>query len=589
MADQYEIGVKYDSQGNQYRYSNGRWRMVEDRSLGENLLIGAGETFTKLGRGVVQMGDFPEALKQEVAGNEARESEARQFFSEDNPISAAVGRALPYAATAPLSGGTFPGVAGVVGVDAGIGALEYANTPGERLNNALMAGAGTVGGFGVGAMAQRVASNIMRSGDTIAGVAARGGAQFDVPRVQPGVDVPRVREPGDGSGFLPGSVGAGQIREVAAGEPSNNVFSTFTRINKQLGGEGIDSPADARALLVLRENDFFVNPSSLSGNPVARMVFDWAERAPQGADIVADTVARPNIDNFNRLIFEAMGDDFRAGARVAELDSATVAGMREQAGALLDEIKLDAGFVSRDLFDAQQVQRITDSYQRNFKALGKTDPAQRRLDNIAERLTTGDGLNADELIELRSDVRELQLAKDGGEARALAQMVEVMDNALEEALSSNPASRFTIKDYRTAMARFRLARALDGPGAVGKDGKVSIKSLANQLKKNFIAEYGANDRFGTFSAEQMGDAGEAMSRLFDVTKALNRFPRYLSDSGTSQRLSIPDILQPETAAFGALTRLALPRWIERAQLSPDQLREIIEQLGAQDAAYRAAN
>ena len=285
-----------------------------------------------------------------------------------------------------------------------------------------------------------------------------------------------------------------------------------------------------------------------------------------------------------------MGDQFRAGARVAELDTGTVAAMREQSGALLDEIKLDAGMVNRGLFDMDAIKAARDSYQGNFASLAKTDPAVRRMDNIVDQIEAKPAMSADELITLRSDVRELQLKKDGGEARALSNIVAELDKALEAALEANPNSRFTIRDYNTANARFRLARALDAPGVIGKDGKISVASLANRMKQYFKSEYGANDRFGTFDAEKMGDAGPTMSRLFDVTKAMNRFPRYLSDSGTSQRLSLSGILDSTTeTATAAITRLALPRWIARAQLSPDELRGIIEQLAQADETFRAGN
>jgi hypothetical protein len=128
---------------------------------------------------------------------------------------------------------------------------------------------------------------------------------------------------------------------------------------------------------------------------------------------------------------------------------------------------------------------------------------------------------------------------------------------------------------------------MDSGNVVGKDGKVSTSLLANRLKQIFKAEYGANDRFGTFSPEMMGAAGPEMAKLFDTVKALNRFPRFLSDSGTSQRIKIGEMIEnPGTALPGALGRMMLPKWIEQAQVDPQILAELLEEMRSmQNASF----
>lgn len=556
--------IKYDQYGNAYKWRGDRWQITDkNRGVADEIILGAGEQLTSMGRGLATAFDFlpgMEGVAADARANQASEAEARQFLSDDAPIASNIGRALPFMATAPLGAGgvTARGVAGITGADMLLGASAM-GTPGERLENAVLAGAGTLTGFGIGSMATRVARSINSSANEIAEAAMTRTA------------------PARPDSFLPGSVGSGQVGEVVyEAAPGPATFQFLKNAGRQIAGEGIDSPADLNALLKLRENDFMLRPGAASGNVAGKQIFAAAESNPILSDVVQDTIAQPNAQTFNRMIFKAMGDP-RQNARVAELTADTVGDFRQQAGALVDNMEKQAGRITANAEIVDQMQSVRDSYKSNFKVLNPDkDPVLGRLDNVIEDVTKG--MDAEDLVTLRSDVRELQLKKEGGEARAYQQMVELMDRALEDALTRN-GSPDAMLDYRTALARYRLARALDAPGVVGPEGDVRPAALARNLKKTFKAEWGQNDRFGTFGAENMGQAGANFTQLFDVTKALQRFPRVVNDSGTATRLTPAQIADsPVLSGMLAAGRPLLRRMIRSSQLSPEDLRELLQQL-----------
>lgn len=565
------VGIKYDQQGNAYKWSAGGWRPYEDRGTLENMMIGAGQTFTELGRGAQQLFGSDEA-QAEAKRLQDGEREIQGYLDEDAPIAANVGRALPFAATAPLSGGSIPGMLGVTALDAGIAGLQYADTPGERATNMLFGAGGAAGGFAVGAMANRVMNNINRSSKMMAQTVPPSGA------------VPSRTGT---------SVGAAEVDGMRVGTAGQKLRGDarhiFDEANRQVGGQGIDNPADLQAMLDLREAGYMLPPGAASGNKGERALFDFAQRFQSTRQMVEDMVGGPNQETLKRQVLRAMGDS-GADKRVPTFDTATVSRMVAQTEDMIGDIMQTAKKIEVGDDIGKSMRSTIEGYESNHRFIGKgEDPVVRRLENIEQQILDP-GVSGEDLRRLRGDLRnDMSKNISSGEERALQQMIDDIDQTISEALQRNN-SPYSIEDFKKGMLQHRLAIALDkGAGAV-KEGNVQPGALNRALKSVFKAEY-RNDRkifeeSGRFT-EAGPEAAEHFESLFKSVQGLERFKNIVNDSGTAQGLQLMDVLgeasvtgAPVATGGAALARIALPKMIRNSQYTPQQLREMLETVQA---------
>jgi len=144
------------------------FRSIADTGTLESLAIGAGRTFTQLGRGAQQ-------AWYAVTGDEEKQKALKQQTEEEgkfygqlqatHPIATGVGEALPYVAGLPATG-TAMGAAAVGAVP---GLLEY-GTPEEKLKRAAIGGVAGAAGNTIGKLLVR--------GQTPASQASKGFAKL---------------------------------------------------------------------------------------------------------------------------------------------------------------------------------------------------------------------------------------------------------------------------------------------------------------------------------------------------------------------------------------------------------------------------
>ena len=150
-----------NAQGQQVVWDEESGAWVPHRGMAESVAIGAGRSLSNvwnnLRLGLANVGGLDEAgerIRQEMASEQA----AFEPLARAQPVSTAIGRALPALATAPIGMLGAAGMAGRLATGVGVGAVEGAATadPGEQMQGAQMGAAFGAGGELVGSMAGRV-------------------------------------------------------------------------------------------------------------------------------------------------------------------------------------------------------------------------------------------------------------------------------------------------------------------------------------------------------------------------------------------------------------------------------------------------
>ncbi len=576
---QEEVGIKYDDAGRAYKYSNGKWRIVEDRSIGENILLGAGQTFRSLQLGAMQQ--FGSPATQERA-RQLFESErgAREYLAEDAPIASAVGRALPYAATAPLSGGTAAGVAGITAIDAGIGGLEYAESAGERLQNMLLAGGGTLAGFGIGSMANRVASNISQSARTISNRA--------IPP-QPGAALP--------PDALPPGIGRESVGAAATGEPVERAGIFDDDALDVLVGEGSRSGLEQRATLEALDDaealGYVVPPGAVTGRRGEGIIFDTARTDPFTAEVVESSVFAPNRDLFEADFLRALGATSREAAegfnrntlsRVEQRIDNQLSAVYQRNPTLSTTKTFAHGNAAGGLDNVtidQALERVEQSHRRLGRYRGAEDPVVLNLQNMRQLIDEGgDTISTEAYAGYRSTLRNFQrqanAAGDANSAETLADAV----NALDDWFAGN-VNKADKELFHDTLQTFRLMNAIDTPNILRPDGTISANAIDRSLRRNFKTEYARNNRFFRDGKNVVGkDLSPEMDRFFRGVRVMNAFPAVIGDSGTSSRQIVSSLMRGDlAAASSSLTRPFIQPWIARRQPSRAQLEEAWRRVG----------
>ena len=536
--------IRQDEFGNKFRWNGSEFVPFEDLSTLQAIGIGAGESFTTTGRGIQQIfnsirgGQAGREANEALAARQAGDQQAfREGVGETNPIATGIGQALPFVAAAPLGGSS---VAGQVALEAGLGGLGFGDV-GERAERAAI-GAGAA--FG-GNMVLRVANGIRRSSQAITG---RG--------VDPVTGAPA------------GSAGAARVEGSVVGTGSQSgTRSALQNAGRQIVGEGIDSPADLQAMITLRENGFRLSPGTASGNAAARGLNSFVENAPLLKDIPQAAIAAPNAQDFNRMTLDALGENVPEG-QVAEFTADSIGALKRKTGDIVEGIKEQTPTIEVSDGVIRRIEGKQDTFSKEVTTISAEDPAVKVVDNVLAEIKDGK-LSTDTYTRIRSRVRGAQIKASEQNEVARAELYSSVIEDLDAAFAQSIGDPTEFAKFQVATQRFRLLEALDKPGVISPQGDINVPALNRNLKKIFKAEYGDADRFGTFA--EMPEFG----KLFDVSKALGRFPKIAGGSPTFERLSAQSLFSnpvQTTAQLGF--RPLLRNLIEGAQPSADELRDL---------------
>ena len=582
-----ELLTGTDSNGTQYEFRNGQWRQMDRaRSTGENILLGAGEQFTSIGRGVQEIFGDSEAAR----AAQASEAEARQFLHKDAPIAAGVGNALPFLATAPLGAGalTARGVAGITGLEAGIGALEI-GTPAERLRNAAFGGGGALLGLGVGRMADRVFRSLNQSGRAVA-----GGVDFADPNAAPLGDGGRVVpfEPIEGTGqFGRQSVGAGAIDDIQTqGDVNRELFGSFG------GGKGsivedrgvLEALDDAEAL------GYVVPPGAASGSRGARIVGDTLTSNPFTGDVMQEVMHQTNRDLLEKDLLLALGEDASTASRgitrssLSKIDRRLDAEMsdiyKNNKAMKLDEAipqRVEGGAPVAKTID-DMLAEVSEGHRRAGRSRGAEDPVTANIDNIRNLIKEageGGSIPTQRVAEFRSTLRRFQrqanTADDANASETLGDAVNALDDWIEKSLGAGDSKRF-----HEALQEFRLMQSIDTPSVISAAGDLRPAAIDRQLRKNFKTEYARNNRFFEGGENVTGALGQDLDNLFRGVRVMNQFPAIIGDSGTASRSLVNSVITGDVAAGAAgLTRPFIRKFMKKQQPTKKQLDDAFNAFG----------
>lgn len=573
-------GIKYDQAGNAYKWNGQDWRMFEDRSTLENITLGAGEGLTSLGRGIMQLSPI-EREREEARRAQESEAGARRALHDDAPIAAMVGNALPYAATAPLSGGSAIGAAGVMGVDALMGGLSYADSPIERLQNAGMAGAGAGVGLGVSSMAMRVANRINASGQVL-----RESSSL----------VDDALAPSGASGFRQGSAGAAQVGDVDKAYPldPDAMESLFEGTAKS----GFDRRATLEALDDAEALGYRVPPGIVNGSEGERVVFEGLQSSPAMRDVAVDELTGHNKELTEQYLIKALGGDAREASEgftqgtLARVDQRIDSQLSQfhkaadESGGLSTEGSFswvtDTGRTSGTIDDA--LGDVIGAHKRSGRFRGAEDPTVLNIQQI-KNLIAEEGANGNisstRMATFRSTLRNFQRQAntqgDTNSAETLADAVNRLDDWTAENVPPDMKTGFD-----EALQQFRLLQAIDNPGVVRANGTLNANAIDRQLRRTYKAEYARGNRFykGGENVLEGRPLTKPMDDLFRAVRVQNTLAPIVGDSGTAGRTMVQDILsgKPGQALMG-LGRPVARQWIKSRQPSREQLDAAFEAMG----------
>lgn len=569
----------HDEAGNEYWWKNGQWELVNEVSGAEAVLIGAGESFTNLGRGVQQLGlgageflgiDGAREAQAELAQRQAGDQQAMQGLREENPVSTFVGNVLPSVLSAPLGGSSLLGQAAL---GFGEGALAYGSGQ-ERLQRGAM-NAAVVPAI---PMAARVSQSIIKSGQEIAqrglpdmssgivgrtinrALESRGKSIADEIAEETGLG--RVVDDPSLTGFADDSVGAGR----PAGTDGPQVLRNNS--NLRVISESMEKPdavltnAERQSVQDLIDEGFVLEPGMVDGNKASKLMSESMKSDPIFANTMDDLIQAPNKRNLNKKILEAFG---QSGD---EITDSTLANIEEKLAAQYDDVfksvgkdfKLDQKF--RD-----EVRTIGDEFEAGFKSTGASDPVAKRVEKMSE-FANNETMSTREYRLFREQLRKLQRtankADDQNSAEVYGDLVEQMDDQF--ARSTAETAPDAAKNFGETTQQWRLLNALETGQAIGRDGQIKLGTLSNNLKRNFKREFARDNRF---KGEQL-PTDEKFLKLFKSVRGLNKQASIIGDSGTSSRNAVQNLFQDPTVAIGKLmTKGFIRRWIKNSQSFKD--------------------
>ena len=527
-----------DSDGRVYEWKNGRWQLYQETpGIAQSMAIGAGETFTRLGRGAADLAastmspvwqpaaDYREELKRQTSQDRAIVDQ----LAEDRPLSVGAGRIAPYLATAPIGNLSIPGT---MLLEGGLGAVEY-GTPQERMIRGLFALGATGATMGI---ANRVARGINDAGQVARGKPAAGAFGGAAPV-----------EPLQAAASQTGRVQQGILRDM------------FDIAGNPIKGAGAQSAAAREMLREGVELGIKFEPGMVSGNKLGRALYAGVKSKSLFMDIAQEEVEQVNKELYEKLALRALGD------KADEFSPDVLARIYDRVDDQFDALTRKYPRLGGAQQLKQKLQSILDDADVDWRSTAKTDPEIARLSKAIDSIGEADTMNTKMFIRRRSALRNAQRTHarqgDSNAEEIASQAVEAMHEFLADNLN-----RPDLKKFFTNIQRYRLLKSIDRPGALGNDMKLSPGRVGSELRKNFKAEFWQNDRYGS-----LADYPD-IDKFFKATRVFNSFPEIVGDSGTGTRQLLDSLLgNRESAIAQMFTRPMVRRWIKANQPTVEQL------------------
>lgn len=503
MAEQGARETAVDQQGRAWEFVSGQWRLQgEALSTLEATSVGIFDTVNKLGQGVDQL-----------LGTSLGDVTSNQFVQEAaqvNPVSVGVGQALPFAATAPLGGGTIGGLALTAGVDAALGGL-MPGTAQERLSNALFAGGSVfAGGVALNAV-QRVSGAIQKSSR------AASAGPAGTPEIPGRIQAATVGPLGPGS-----TAGAQQVDNVFVPQgAADSPFRTMLNMaGKTTTGAGLDDPSTLLLMERGVELGLKFDPGTAGGSAIARIANAGGRSSLAFADLYDEAISIPNQLAMQKRLLTSLGSDadtFTPNTMGAV--QSTLAAERRAIEKAAPRLGVD-NQVRTDLATAKA------DYNKNVARVSETDPFTKQVDNVIKTLEEAPTISAKDYARMREQLRKAHrtaMNADTNQAFSLQQVIESLDDMFRRNAGPELADRFN-----TNTRRFRMLEVVKRPGVLTAQHTINAGSLRRGFDKIFEQEF-------TFGRAKEFDAPQADIDLFDTTKVLTGFRDLVGDSGTVPR------------------------------------------------------
>ena len=247
-------------------------------------------------------------------------------------------------------------------------------------------------------------------------------------------------------------------------------------------------------------------PGQANGNGI---IAEVVRRDPLMADALDDVLSR-NSERVLSVVSRSVAlDPGDWGRDIRELG-------RQRVGQMFDDVESEIGEVLVPDDMAPRLSRLLTPTERSTLELGE--------EAVNVRLAGSDAMDvrryiADELASMNQSSSP-QLAT---EVRAMEQLLDEYDELLEASVSDPQ----TLELWREARSRWRVVRALDRQGSITADGDISVKTLVNNLEREFEREF----RRRTLAR------GEGLPpdvvEMLNTVRVARTFMSNLNDSGTA--------------------------------------------------------
>jgi hypothetical protein len=508
--------VVRDEQGQEWeQLPSGEWvpydPLASRTGALETGLVQAGAQLARFGRGAQNIyanvvGDWE--LADELRAEQAESDRLLGGLSDYSPIASTVGTMAPALATMPLTGGL--GTAALLG--AAEGALSYRPDLREQLLLGGVTGAAfSAGGFAAGNLASRVAGKIRGL--------ARAGREGSETTGNVQIFRESVAEAQER-----GRLDIAEAEDLLANEPGRRAtpLRSMSPAQREAAAEG------QRLGWRFEAADF---------NEPLNQVRAAAQSNPLTSGL-ATANQRANFETLENTIARGIGLPDGRG-----LGANAIGDAEQRLGETFQRLQDTAGDVN--LSRARSLaQDIVDEGKRGIGAQGEGIQRAEQLLAQTEGGTTidpGDVMlwRSELMANYRQATSPMSPRADTVAAQRLEKLIEAVDDAFERAV---PAAQRNL--YKKTREQYRLLRTIRKGAAINEAGDVNVRSLGNQLRRNFRREYGE----GRDQALE-----ESVRDALRITRVANTFAPNIGDSGTATRLALQQ-MEPTTMAMQLATR-----------------------------------